>query len=149
MPRFSIAQSIDSKSTTIRLKDFGKSSWKAPFRIRVGTELLEVKAVEGDSLDVVRGIAGTNAETHPSDAVVEILFDKGKDEESLAFDQFEQLIAAGPFAIPDPPRVYKPRWKFRLQERSLPGELFKAQAKVRDWDPSFRLAQVSTCEFRD
>lgn len=137
LPRFDLYSSVTSKSTEIKLQDFQSASWKAPFRLRIGTELLQVKSINGDALIVDRAIAGTKSSGYKEGTTVEILYDKGIDEKNLQFNEFEQLVATGPFAIPDPPRTYRPRLQLSGQGTVAPGEIFSARAEVRDWNPAF------------
>ncbi len=109
---------------------------KAPFRIKLGAEWMDVTAVNGTQWTVARAVDSSTAIEHAKGATVS-LFPVRPDVPAQPSVQqaYAKLAEVNPFRKPRPPIEYKPRLSTSGSLVLTKGTPWSATAKVDGWDP--------------
>jgi hypothetical protein len=136
-PQTELVEPCDASKTQIKVASSKEFSVKLPFRIRIGTEFLEVTAINGDEWTVERGVAQSAAATHKAETQVELFPVRSVPAGSPTPSEVaKKLVATSFFAKPTPPVSYKPRFAAIPVQRATRGKPFSYQLKVESWNPS-------------
>ncbi|QDU37740.1 Putative Ig domain protein [Maioricimonas rarisocia] len=136
LPATYTAKLVDPEADSVTVVSGAGFPEEAPFRARIGSEIVDVTAVDGNSWKIQRGIAGTATGTHTENAEIELLplVEEHKARASVA----ERLAASSsPFVKPRPPIEYKPHFASTTPPAAVRGEDYTFELKVEDWDPTF------------
>lgn len=107
----------------------------APFRVRVGNELLTVTEVNGGTWKIERGAAHTFAERHAAGATVELFPVKPADDGRGR--NVELVWNQSVFAKPAPPVQYNPRLATTALPVAIRGQRWSHRLEVQSWNPAF------------
>jgi len=141
LPATYAAGEISPESEQIKVVSSDGFPETAPFRARIGTEIIDVTRVDGNTWTVVRGTAGTTTSEHTANAEVELL--PLVEEHEIHFKRARHLAdSSSPFVKPRPPIEYNPHFASTTPPAAVRGEDWTFELKVEDWDPTFGNAEL-------
>ncbi len=109
---------------------------KAPFRVRIGTEWLDVTAVNKNQWTVTRAIDQSQAAAHPKGSELSLFPVRSEGTvEPTVETVYAKLAAANPFRKPRPPVQFKPRLNPSGSLLVTKGTPWTVNVKAESWDP--------------
>lgn len=120
-----------TKITVVSNKGFPE---KAPFCVRIGTEFLNVTAIDGNTWTVQRGVEKTFSDKHDSNSYVE-LFPLRND--SRFAKEMNTIWSESLFTKPAPKVDYQPRLASTTPPPVIRGNSWNWKLDVTGWNPAF------------
>jgi len=132
-PRTTLAQEVDAEGVQITVATSTDFPQKAPFRIRIDRELLEVTAMSGNDWTVVRGVERSEVTPHPERSTAS-LFRVNKTVPDLSRDEFRTLLSDNIFVKPTPPIQYDFQFGPFEPPTVVRGKLWDFSVSAREFD---------------
>ena len=121
---------LDPDATEVVVNESADFPDKPPFKAQVGTEMVNVLAVDGNKWEIERGVEGTKAVKHVDNEYVQLFPIAGK-RSDIQFTQYEDFVRASLFTKPAPTKIYKP--DLEVASKTIePGKILKMTVKAKD-----------------
>ncbi|QDT53222.1 Putative Ig domain protein [Caulifigura coniformis] len=138
---------VDGLSPTQTLLTVAESKGfpeKAPFRIKVGQEWMDVTAVNKNQWTVVRGVDQSTAGTFGQGQTVSLFPLRAETPVEPSVEKaYEKLAGVNPFRKPRPPIEYKPRLSPSGSLVVTKGAPWTLTLKAESWDPEAGAAKFA------
>lgn len=121
---------LDPDATEVVVTESADFPDKAPFKAQIGTEMVNVLAVDGNKWEIERAVEGTKAAEHSDNEYVQLFPIAGK-RDDIPFAKYEDFVKASLFTKPVPQKVFKP--DLEVASKTIePGKTLKMTVKARD-----------------
>ncbi len=137
-PVTKLAAPVKYNETLIVVEASDEFPTQGEWTIRIGREILQVTAGEGNRWKVARGQHGTVPTDLPAGQTVELLPLRLPWDEAgrSTLADYENLVKTSPFAKPRPPVIYRPEIQTIADQTLLRGNRLSLPVKVSGWDPA-------------
>jgi len=131
-----LTSAVTPTETVLTVADSKGFPEKAPFRIKLGQEWMDVTAIDKNLWTVTRGVDQSTAVAHQQGQTVSLfpLKPNGPAEQSVV-KAYDALAAANPFRKPRPPIEYKPRISPSGDLLITKGTPWTLKLNAESWDP--------------
>lgn len=137
-----LASEISAEQKEINVVNAAAFPTQAPFRIRVGSEWMNVVSIDNTRWTVERGAAQSTASKHAAEDDVEFTPLRPTPQDQPGIEEaYQKLVAANIFAKPRPPVEYRPRLSPSSTQLVTRGTPFSVTMKTESWDPAYGTAK--------
>jgi hypothetical protein len=142
LPETLLVDDLPPEQTSLTVAGLIGFPEKAPFRVKVGPEWMQVTNANKTQWTVERGIGESKAIAHTKGAPIELcpLKPPGKTEPT-AQAIYTKLAATNPFRKPRPPVEFKPRISPSGNQLVTKGTPLSLKLKAESWDPEAGVAK--------
>ncbi|HVJ66396.1 MAG TPA: putative Ig domain-containing protein, partial [Caulifigura sp.] len=135
-PETLLVDALPPAQTVLTVADVKGFPEKAPFRIKVGPEWMDVTALNKNQWTVTRGVEESKAAEHPKGQQVSLFPLKPAVATDSSIDQtYSRLIASNHFRKPRPAIEFKPRLTPSGGLLVTKGSPWSVNLKAESWDP--------------
>jgi hypothetical protein len=143
-PRTQLTGAVTAQQTDIPIRDSKEFPAKAPFRVRIGQEWMNVEVVAAGHWTVERAVGGSKADAHAPDSAVELTpLRAPKAGERDVEEQAEILLAHNFFAKPRPKIKLNPKLSPSGVQLIAKGSPSNLTIKAETWDPALGTPQFA------
>ncbi len=136
LPETVLLTALAPTQTVLTVADPKGFPEKAPFRIKVGPEWMDVTAVDKNQWTVTRGVDESKAIDHPQGKAVSAYpLKPDLPTEPSVEKAYAALVAANPFRKPRPALEFKPRLNPSGSLLVTKGSPWTVNLKAESWDP--------------
>ncbi len=134
-PRTNLADDLGPSATELTVSAGTGFPHKAPFRIRLDRELLDVTSFNGRTWTVARGVERTEPAEHPAKAPLSLV-KVARDVTPLGREEFREFVRTNVFVKPTPPMEYDFKFGPFSPPLAIRGRRWDFSIAARDFDPA-------------
>jgi len=132
-PETIVRGELTRSERTIEVENTEEFPEEVPFLARIGSELVNVTAVQGNEWELQRGVQRTFAEDHGQDATIELFPVR---DETVKPETVQQMWANSLFTKPAPKIDYDPKLASNSPPPVIQGKEWSWKMDVASWDPA-------------